>query len=460
MTVDVLLPRVIIRKGKNSASIKVNFQKEIIDFHSDDQNAQRLLELADDWTSFGVATLQFVPSMSSAGFMFLDFRVEEELFIFLKKMSISKEESEDPDSGDAIYSFIIHEDDLNHVCKKMETTTQMIRAASAVNRSAIGLLMAEFDYFMVRLLEICSEIQPKSFYNDSDKFTLGEINSFGGIDTFIKSRIQKTIQDKGREGHVSVIDWIFSEFNLSQTQDFKSTDTFKKFAEACQRRHILMHNGGIINELYLQNCSRVGIDESELGKIGDLVEIDQRYIKSATARVYETGFYIIHILFQKTFSKSCVAAYINLLTTSHSFLEGGFTKMARRVCDFAEKSEKKFTNELRLKFGINRALSYLFDPSLTEEQQNLEARKILQKYDWSVTTPLFKLALTCVNRDFSDLIETAKAAAADGLNYTEARTWVVFREAREIDGFLACFPRSPLQIAGPSDAIIPPGAAT
>jgi hypothetical protein len=446
---DSMLPRVVIRKGGNGSSIQVNFRISSVSLQSP-QLQRKILELADDWTSFAIATLQFVPSMANAGFFYLDMHVAEEMFLFLKGASISQEETLDPETGEQIYSYIIHEDDLNHVAKNMETTSQMIRAARAVNRSAIGLLMAEFDYFMLRFLEICSEIKPEKFFNSTDKFTIGEISSCGSIEDFVRTQKQKTIAEKLRESHAKVIEWVFSEFELEAKGTFKSTETFRTFVETCQRRHILMHNGGLINDLYLKNCKEAGIKEDDLGRHGDLVEVDQKYIKRATARVYLTGYFMTHMIFQKSFPDSRQDAYKNLLSSSHSFLESGFTKMAWRVCEFAEFSKEKFSNELKLKFAVNKALCWLFDTSLSVDEQNFKAGAVLDQYDWSLTTPIFELALACIRRDFTNILVLAKSAADYGLPYTDAKTWVVFREAREIDGFLSFFPRAPLQIAGPT----------
>ncbi|MFT8944894.1 MAG: hypothetical protein ABF931_11975, partial [Acetobacter pasteurianus] len=97
--------------------------------------------------------------------------------------------------------------------------------------------------------------------------------------------------------------------------------------------------------------------------------------------------------------------------------------------------------------GINRALSYLFDPNKDKDTQTQESKKVLSQYDLSVTDPLIDLALACAKREFSDIISLAKKAHIYGVEYSTITTFVVFTEARAIPGFMDCFPKPLLRIA-------------
>lgn len=259
-----------------------------------------------------------------------------------------------------------------------------------------------------------------------------------------------TINQRLRESHSDTVGWIISTLGLSNdVSKHKEDAIFKEFVEVCQRRHVLTHNGGIINQVYLDKCREVGLDLGKLPKLGERAEISRKYYKRAVARVYLTGFYLLHLFIQRALPQFKRRSYLNLLSTSHSFLELDLTKMARRVVEFAEVSSKAFDHDLRLKFGINRALCALLDPELDEDSQLAAAKLELAKYDWSVKDPIFALALACVRREYEDLIDLAKRAYQAGLDYSSARTFVVFRNARKVPGFLECFPRSLLRLTPP-----------
>jgi hypothetical protein len=330
----------------------------------------------------------------------------------------------------------------------MNTTSQMLRAARNVQRSSLTSLVSEFDHFMGRFLKICSRVKPDSFFDPSETITIGELSELGSVDDVIQSRVNKTIEDKLRGSHSNCIEWVFKKFSLEDNVGaFKKQETYKEFLEVCQRRHIMAHNGGVANEEYVNKCRSAGLKPEQHLAVNDQAVISARYLKRATARVYLNGFYMAQIFLQRSFPDAQKAAYSNLLSTSHDFLERDFTKMAMRVCDFAEHSKNNFEHELSLKFAVNKALSKLHDDSLNETEQVEHATKIVESYDWSVTTPVFDLALCCLKRDFANLTTLATLASAAGLSYSDARTFVIFKEAREIDGFLECFLRAPLLIA-------------
>lgn len=456
MSDDINLPRVIIHKREGYASLEFNFTPEKEREVGDSSIVERLLGLADDWTSFCVSHIKFTPSISQAGYFWLDHAVNEDILTFLNDVSISKEISRNPDSDidDLTYSFILHEDDLQQVANKLATTTRIIRAADAVKRSALGSLVAEFDYFMLRFLEICSEKLPDKFYDESKSISIRDFKSIGGLDEVIRRQVQDTINQRLRESHSETISWVVSKLELSKdVTKHKEDGVFKDFVEVCQRRHILTHNGGIVNSTYLAKCSEAGLDLNKLPKLGERADVTKQYLMRATARVYLTGFFLVHLFIQNVMKGYQRKSFGNLLSTSHTFLEEDLTKLALRVVDFAEISKKQFDHDMHLKFGINRALASLFDPAMEPDEQVAAAEVALSRYDWSVKDPIFTLALACTRRDFSGLIPLARQAHEAGLDYNSARTFAVFREARRLEGFLDCFPRSPLMLTSPNTKV-------
>ena len=230
MSEDQFLPRVMIRKGRTNGSINVNFRARISGLDENETIIRKLIDLADDWTAYSIASLEFVPQMSQIGFAFVDLAIDEEILDFLNEFCISKEIATDDASGDDLFSFIMHEDDLNQVAIKMQTTTNMIRAADAVQRSTLGALIAEFDYFLLRFLEIISMHSPQKFFDAGATVTLRELKESHSIDSIIERRVQSNIAGKLRESHADIIDWIFNEFQLTEGKsDHRKEQFFQDF---------------------------------------------------------------------------------------------------------------------------------------------------------------------------------------------------------------------------------------
>ncbi len=445
---DHTLPRVTIKKRQGAGSFGINFRLSNDISDDSDPIVRKMLRLVDDWTSYCITSLQFIPGMSEAGFFFVNHTLEEADIAFFSSLAIAKEERHDEAKEETTFSFIFHDDDLSEVAKRMETTSQMLRAAQTVQRSTLSSLIAEFDFFFSNFLALCAKKFPDRFYDLTEKIALSDLAKYSTMEQVIESRIEKTISRKLRGAHSDYIEWAFDLLELEKKgKSYTSSQHYKEFLEVCQRRHIMTHNGGVINDEYVQKCKTAGLKESEILEVGDAAQIDARYLKMATARVYLVGYYAAQLFLQNHYPNDSAACYANMLSTSHSFLESDQTKMAERIIDFAEFSTRKFDHGLRLKFGINRALAKLFDPSLERNQQTALAKTELEKYDWSVRDPIFELAIAAVKRDFENIKELASLAAQSGLTYSEAKIFVVFREVRELPGFMECFPRKALQLA-------------
>lgn len=439
-------PRVRIRTGNSTSAFQFNWSRGHSAVDQAPEELVKILNLLNDWTAYCISSLDFIPTMSSAGFFMVDRVISEKDVAFLTKLAISFEEKEISDGG-IEKSFIFHEEDLSEVAKRMDTTSQMLRAARSVQRSSITSLISELDYFLQRLLKICATLDSKKFVDGSEAISVNEITAYGSIDDLLSDKASKKIADLLRGSHEAVFDWIVETFELEKgATRFKNSELFREFMEVCQRRHIMVHNGGRVNRSYIDKCKKAGLNEADFLQLGEQASVSAKYLMRATARVFLTGYFVTQMLIQKMFPSQREACFYNALSVTHDFLERDFTKMAKRVCEFIEFSDKYFDHSLRLKFGINRALCELFDPDLDEVDQNSRAEEILEKYDWSVSTPLFDLALKCIRRDFEEIVPLAKRASEDGLSYSDARTFVVFREARNVEGFLSCFPRQALMI--------------
>ncbi len=441
---DTVLPRVIIVEGNDQISLKVNFGRAPL-FKEGCQAEYDLEVLINEWTSQTVTNLNVTPKLAGLGRAVSLSAMSDDIIDFLRGLTQTYERKEEVD-GLIRHSFVIPEDDLALVAKMLDANHSFFRASKALGRASLSSTIAEFDYFISRLLKIASVQFRDKFINLGDTVTLSDLNGLNNFDELLNSRVQKKIESLISDSHYNLIEWICEKLGLSSFDAVKKSIYFKKFMEACQRRHLIMHNGGIVNERYLRKCTEAGWKIDDLPPVGDEVEISEKYLRSAAAHTYMVGFCFLHLLWNKIDGADHRKSKLNMLQTSHEFLEGNLTKLAERVVDFAEESKANMSFDLQMKFGVNRALCSLYDPRLDKEEQTKAAKGVLEKYDWSAKSPVFDLALACVRRDFSDIVGLAKLANESGLGYAEAATWVVFKEARKIDGFLEVFPKQPIQL--------------
>lgn len=447
------LARVKIVLGKRSAAFSTSFEQEY-NLNDNDQILKELLELSDDWSSYCVSALSHMAPLAQMGKLVATEIVKSDLIPFLTDISIAREERDGAANGVTEYRYVLHPDDVHMVAGKLERAKSVVRASTALERSTLAGIIGEFEYFLNRFLSIVALHSPENFYDADEKVPLGFVLEKKDVESVRAAVIAKNIEEKLRDSHAEMVRWALKVSGLtSVAEKITGEHVFIDFLEVCQRRHILIHNGGIVNELYRNRCRSAGVKEKDLLPMGEKISVDRAYMRKAVSRAYQTGLYIIHMYIQKSFPQQKKLSFSNLLNCSHDFLLNGHTKMCARVCDFAEYSKKHMEHDLQLMFAVNRALSELLNPEKSYEEQTIAAKKVLSKYDWSSTSrdPLYRLVLSCIRREWDNLLSDAQAAYSSGLRYEEARTWAVFIEARKREGFLECFPRSLMPLPKPSN---------
>lgn len=407
---------------------------------SEDKQTENLLLLSSDWAAYCLAAMSNFVKLIGAHSQLFQNRLEKQLLNELRETAAGW--SDDSTGGERSCVFVVHDDEIGTVSDLLRDTAGMARAVVALQRSTISALLAELDFFLARLLSEIKDIFPEELIDRNEKYSLTEIEAAGGVEEFRINLIAKKIDDKLRGSHAAVFEWVVKSMQLSDSRNIMSDQVFRDFVEVCQRRHILTHNGGVVNSRYIEECVRAGISQEDLEyKVGDKVEVSPRYLKRAIGRVFLTGYFIIHMIIQKRSDVAQKDSLRQILNTAHAFLKAGHTKICARLCDFALRSKKAMDRDLELRFAINRALAELHDPSHAPDVQLSKSSDILGRYDWTVVDEVFRLAHSCVRREFGSLIPLARAAAAAGLTYGEVQNFAVFKEARKVDGFLECFPR-------------------
>lgn len=442
------LPRVKIIKSDTHGAIEVNFKEAYYNKSDISDTTLKILELTDDWTSQCLGTMRFAHEMAATGHFIAERVIDNNTIKFLTDTCISHEEVRTSPT-ETTYSFIFHNDDIPKVQRGLSNVFRMMDTAKSIQKSNLSSLVANFDTFIAKFIKILVSQAPEKVVDLQESVKIEEVVRLGGIENVLQSRASKVIDQKLRGSHFELISWILETFNIVKNPSRVLDDKiFKGFIEVCQRRHLIIHNGGLVNENYVQNCEKAKTPRERTLEINTEADVSEKYLKGAAARTYLTGFYIAHLYLQNCERGSPQNSYTSMLTAAHDFLLDGRTKMCRRICEFAMESRKKMSNDMVLRFAINQALSYLYDPALTKEEQNSQARSVLKSYDWSVITPDFELALAAVRREEHQAIKLARKAHESGrIGYAEATTWCVFKEFRKIPGFLECFPRAPLMLA-------------
>lgn len=394
--------------------------------------ARKLNRIGRNWTSVSIGFFEIVPELTQRNVSHLREGRTARLLEAARIVAVHETERE-TEEGERCIEFRVPILDSGLIFKTIGKSIQDARIAQILFRSALGALVSEYESYMGNMIRAIVRIDPRIVIPDDSTVEIREIENFASFDEFmedlIESRVEQLLQSKS---HLQTLKWLEEKFDVNLTSD---GELISEFVEICQRRHLLAHAGGVVNKRYRKLCIDHGCDERNLPELNTEVKVDRQYLRRATARLFVLGFFTLHMLWQKLLPKHAEESRDLILSSSHDFLESDLTKMARRVCEFALKSNRHIQARTKAYLTINLAQSFLFDPSIEEEHRNNRVEAALRKHDWSMTTPTVDLALACLRREYGNLRELTVRACEEGLDFEAGMTWSIFREVREMPDF-------------------------
>lgn len=139
--------------------------------------------------------------------------------------------------------------------------------------SQLVTLVADFELFVLRVMTIWLELDPTLLKKRGLSFTFEELSSWESLDALLETEVHNFLEEHMRK---SANDW-FKQFRtmlgvskLEGTEDFRLLEVF-------QRRHIVVHHGGLVSRQYMKN-----LEKFEHGaQYGDHLAVDLDYVQKA-----------------------------------------------------------------------------------------------------------------------------------------------------------------------------------
>ncbi len=405
------------------------FTKKTIE---DDQAAYEFSLLGSEWASTAIGFLEIVPEFTIRNFELAEEQLADTVIKYVDKVANEKEETTS-DEGTTLREYSVDLKHLAVIAKFLGRSSQNLKAVQTMSRAALGALVSEYEAFLTGMIRVLAHHNPAILISEDEAVSVKKIQEYGSFDDLMDDLIDEKISDllQGKS-HYQVLKWLEGKFDVNITSN---PEMISDFVEICQRRHIIAHAGGIVNRKYINICTEHGLTLGSLPKINSKINVSRRYLRKSTATIFQMGFFILHMIWQKVVPSHKTVSHGNILQVSHDFLENDLTKMCRRVCDFVLSSTSKLEGRTKAYLVINLAQSHLFEKDIEEEHRTRRIEAALRKHDWSMTSPIVDLALCCLRRDFNELDRLTEKAVDDGLTFTDARTWSVFREVRENSHF-------------------------
>lgn len=288
-------------------------------------------------------------------------------------------------------------------------------------------LVANYDAFLSQLLRIHYLFHPEEIENSKKTITQKEVFSFRNLDDIKDFLIKREVSDVLMKSHARQLSFIEEKLNIKTSEAVPSPE---KFIELTQRRHLFVHNGGIISDLYLSNCSEAGVNISGL-KSGDMITVTSSYLLDAFNFFYDIGVKIGVLFWEKQLGQNIDDAASYLLGIAYNLIDNKKYEMAIDVLSFLlNDSNKNCDSGIKSYLILNLAQAHKWKG---DEKSCLE---VLNRNSLLEDDPIIKIANFCLRNDFE------KAAGCIPLllnnkhfpaNYND---WPIFQEFIKTPEFL------------------------
>ena len=223
--------------------------------------------------------------------------------------------------------------------------------------------------------------------------------------------------------------YIDREFKLGLFEGFSDISAC---IEACERRNLYAHTGGIVSKLYLEKCNNAKVhwNDSKQPKTGECLEVSQEYFTKTIGAFSVLAVRITQGILRRYIPEEKAPADKHLNAIGIIYLENEDYLVAEQIFDFALSIPEKHLSEdvARKRFIINKCIA------LYHLNRKDEMEKMLTAFDWSAMHPRFILAIYVLRDDWTNCTKLMPTADITAKEY---RDWPLFRVFRKTNEFRA-----------------------
>lgn len=288
-------------------------------------------------------------------------------------------------------------------------------SSKTITKSLFLNIFSEFDSFLNTLLVFIFTNKSEKLSESEKNYTVSEILKYDSIEEFKIGIINKEVEDIIRKSYIEQFKVYENKFNISSLKKFNN---WPLFVEITQRRNIIMHCNGKVNDQYYNNCTNhcCNISDTELN---DVLEVDYDYLIMSINIIHEVGILLLHTLWRKLFPKQLVEADEALNSYIFDLLSSKEYEMATIFGAFA-CNQVKHSDEVSKYFYI---INYCI--ALKKLDKMVEVDKIIRKYDWSNVQKEFLLAKLILCDELKLIPDVMKKIGTEG-EYFSRETYCTF----------------------------------
>lgn len=296
-------------------------------------------------------------------------------------------------------------------------------------KSLFTQLFAEFDAYVGELLKVIYLSNSSLLKGIVREISLSEIMEFSDLDSVKLAMLNKEIETLRRESYIEQFSALEKKFKI----ELKKFTEWSAFVELSQRRNIIMHNGGVVSDQYINVCRKEGYQFLKDINVDDSLGVSPEYFFNASRILSKVGLMLAYTLWSKVFPKKIEKIHESLNNTIYDCLQNKQWKFVAELGDFIFSGPmlnkiQEINHKIRI---INYSIGLKFSG------QSEEAEKFINSVDWSANYRDFKLAIEVLRENYPQAIQLMKSIGRNGeLVYQHCyHVWPLFTRFREQQEF-------------------------
>jgi hypothetical protein len=344
----------------------------------------------------------------------LDEETREMIEEFAKKHEIEKADGDD-DEGIRIRLPGEAEPYLE-AFKSVELRAQQ---SQLLYEASLQSLISSTEWFVSRIVHHYYDVHPDAIDGSSDKtFSFTDLKDLGSIEDARKHFIESKVEKFLRAGFKEWIDVFKSRLNLSMGY---LDETAEEISEVFQRRNLVVHNGGVVNTIYI---SKVPEDLREGIKVGDGINISREYLDESIS-LFERNFILIAAELWKKLDLDDASRSDVLIDIAFEHLQSERWKVAESLSYFISR-DSNAPKRSQLIGLINYWQSLKWQGRFSEVSQDVE------ECDFSANDEIFQLAKYVLLDENDRFFDLTPGMVDKGTIPSKALVdWPLFRQMRE-----------------------------
>jgi hypothetical protein len=188
----------------------------------------------------------------------------------------------------------------------------------------LATTVGAFEVLVSQVIREFLELKPDTAKSSDDRFSLNDLDSFTSLEEFRKE-YRDIFADKILFGGFdSWMKWFEKQQAITIE---KLTPLPVVLEEIFQRRHLLVHNGGIVNRKYLEKLDNLSFPPA----LGEQLGVNYDYLIGAVECLSTTGVMIVCLVIKGLFPSSQVPSHFVQFATDEATLQKRYL-LANQLC--------------------------------------------------------------------------------------------------------------------------------